>query len=247
MQPAREQLATAHPLDPAIPPRWLLRMNSLPRLCAALIALACVLPLAAFEGRVHFDMKSGRDSNEIAYAIKGDKARIEWPGKEIPPAIIDGTKQEMMMLMPEQKMYMRLSMADATRVAKKGAKNEVEFEDTGETEEILGRTCHKYRVSDRNGITHLWAAEGMGTFMGQLGGGKLRNGGDLPAWQRTLGEKGFFPLRVVGTNKRGKETFRMEATKIDETSLADTLFEVPAGYQKFDMGGMMRGLIPGAR
>lgn len=222
-------------------------MNSLPRLCAALLALVCVLPLTAFEGRVHFEMKSGRDSNEIAYAIKDQKARIEWPGKEIPPAIIDGTKQEMMVLMPDQKMYMSLSFADTAQMAKKGGKNEIEFVDTGETEVILGRKCRKYEVRDKSSVTQVWGAEGMGTFMGQLGGGKMRGGADIAPWQRALAEKGFFAMRVVGMNKRGKETFRMEATKIDETALADSLFEVPAGYQKFDMGGLMRGLIPGAR
>ena len=226
---------------------WLLRMNSLPRFCAALLVMVCALPLAAFEGRVHFDMKSGRDTQKVAYAIKGERARFEMPGTNFPGAVIDVPKKEMRVLMPEQKMYMALSLADAEAIAKKGGKNEVEFEDTGETEEILGRTCRKYRVSDRNGVTNLWAAEGIGTFMGNLGGGALRRGSDLPAWQRTLVEKGFFPLRIVGSNKKGKETFRMEATKIDETSLPDSLFEVPEGYQKFNMGGLMRGLIPGAK
>jgi hypothetical protein len=37
----------------------------------------------------------------------------------------------------------------------------------------------------------------------------------------------------------------MEVTAIDKKSLPDSLFVPPDGYQKFDMGGMMRGMIPG--
>lgn len=222
-------------------------MNFLPRLGCGLLALSCALPLTAFEGRVHFDMKSGRDTQKVAYAIKGPKARFEMPGTEMPGAIFDVQKQEMQLLMPEQRMYMAVSLADAAAVAPKGAKDQVQIEATGETETILGRECQKYRVIDRQSTTEVWAAEGMGTFMGQLSGNPMRGGGGaLPAWQKALGEKGFFPLRVVGLNRRGKETFRMEATRIDETSLPDDLFEIPAGYQKFNLGGLMRGLIPGA-
>jgi hypothetical protein len=91
-----------------------------------------------------------------------------------------------------------------------------------------------------------------------------------PAWERALEGKDLFPLRVVGyekgkprsekgksaekskgKNASGNESFRMEVTAIDKAPLPDTLFNPPAGYQKFDMGGMMKGMmkgmIPGAR
>lgn len=56
----------------------------------------------------------------------------------------------------------------------------------------------------------------------------------------------MFPLRVVSTDKGSKETFRMEATEVKKESLPDSLFAPPADYQKFDMGGMMRGMgLPG--
>lgn len=96
--------------------------------------------------------------------------------------------------------------------------------------------------------------------------GRGRAPSATPAWERALEGKDMFPLRVIGYEKgkprsekgksseksRGKsaganESFRMEVTAIDKTPLPDSLFNPPAGYKKFDMGGMMKGMIPGAR
>ena len=37
----------------------------------------------------------------------------------------------------------------------------------------------------------------------------------------------------------------MEVTGIEKKSLPDSMFTPPEDYKKFDMGGMMKGLIPG--
>jgi len=50
---------------------------------------------------------------------------------------------------------------------------------------------------------------------------------------------------VVSKNSKGKETTRMEATAVEKTSLPASDFAPPAGFEKFDMGAMMKGLIPG--
>ena len=225
-------------------------MKSLPRFLPALLALFAILPAAAFEGKIHFDMISGRDTQQVIYAIKEEKARFEMPGAgpNGVASILDLPKRQMMILMPEQKMYMLMSLQGTDDAASKPkGRSEVTFEDTGETETILGRKCRKYRVTDKDSVTEVWGAEGIGHFMGQLGGRNSAKGGAVPRWQEELGAKGFFPLRVVSLNRRGKETMRMQATKIDETSLPDSLFTVPEGYQQFSMGGMLRGLIPGNR
>jgi hypothetical protein len=226
-------------------------MSISPRhLLSALFALVLSLPASAeFEGKVYFDMTAGRETQPVVYSLKGDNARFEMlnmPGG-MGTMIIDGKKQEGYALMPEQKMYMSISLATAVDAANKQA-TDVKFEDTGETEEILGRKCRKFRVTDRDTTTEIWAAQGMGKFAAQMGGNPLRGSkNSLPSWQREMFAKGYFPLRTVGLNKRGKETFRMQATKIEETSLADSLFQVPAGYQQFSMGGLMQGLIPGSK
>lgn len=225
-------------------------MNLLPRVLPGLLALAFALPASAFEGTIHFDMTSGRDTQQMIYSLKGEQARFEIPqaGAGGMSAIVDLPKQQMTMMMPEQRMYMVMSLEQAPGSGRAQARrDEVGFEDTGETEDILGHTCRKYRITDRDSTTDVWGAEGIGMFMAQLGGGGPMQRGSVPGWQQELGTKGFFPLRVVGRNRRGKETFRMEATKIDETTLSDALFTIPEGYQQFNMGGMLRGLVPGMK
>lgn len=226
-------------------------MNILPRrLLPGLLAVVLSLPAAAFEGKVFFDMTSGRDTVPIVYSLKGERARFEM--LNLPDGtgtlIFDGEKQKGFVLMPEQKMYFSLSYADAAEVSEKYNKaSSATFEDTGETEEILGRKCRKYRIIEKDGTTEISATEGMGKFAAQLGGNPMKRDKSVPAWQKELMAKGYFPLRMVTRNKKGKETMRMQATKIEETSLADSLFTVPADFQEFSMSGLMRGLIPGGK
>lgn len=218
-------------------------------LTSAVLAPAA-LSAASFEGKVSFKMTSGRGQpQEIHYNIKGDKVRMEMPGqKAMGGMIMDTSKKEMTMIMDEQKTYMVMAMPQ-TAIDAMGKKGEdVQLEKTGETEKILGYTATKYIATNEGTKTDLWLAEGLGTFMGfnnnPMGG---RRAAAPQAWERALAGKELFPLRVVGKDKSGKESFRMEVTAVDKRSLPDSLFTPPADYKKFDMGGMMKGMIPGAR
>lgn len=186
----------------------------------------------------------------MTYSVKGNKLRMEVGGqKESAGMIMDLAKKEMITIMDSEKMYMVMPIPDE-EVAPKGTKqDDVKLEKTGQTEKILGYTAEKY-ISTTNGEkTELWLAEGIGAFsaMGSPNMGKKKSG--TAAWERALAGKDLFPLRVVGLDKAGKENFRMETTAINKQSLPDSLFTPPAGYQKFDMGGMggmMKGMgIPG--
>ena len=81
-----------------------------------------------------------------------------------------------------------------------------------------------------------------------MAGGRRGAASGAQGWERALAGKELFPLRVIGHDKGGKENFRMEATAINKQTLPDALFTPPADYQKLDMGGMMKGMMPpGAR
>jgi hypothetical protein len=222
---------------------------------ASILLVPAALSAASFEGKVSFKMSSGRgEPQQITYNIKGDKVRMEMPGqKTMGGMIMDTTKREMIMIMDEQKTYMVMAVPDLAVDAIEKRGEEVTLEKTGETEKILGYTATKYISTHEGTKTDLWLAEGLGTFMGfnnnnPMGG---RRKSAPQAWERALAGKELFPLRVAGRDKSGKESFRMEVTAIDKTSLPDSLFAPPAGYQKFDMGGMMKGMmkgmIPGTR
>jgi hypothetical protein len=228
-----------------------------------LLFVPAALSAASFEGNVSFKMTSGKGKpQEITYSIKGDKMRMAMPGVQGSGGMImDMKKKEALMLMDDQKAYMVMALPVDT-VAKQN--EDVNLEKTDETEKILGYTATKYIVTSKEGTTDVWLAEGLGTFMSfsnsPMGG---KRGAPPQAWERALAGKELFPMRVVGREgggnsgkgkgeskgkgNGGKETFRMEVTAIEKTPLPDSLFNPPAGYQKFDMGGMMKGMIPGAR
>lgn len=219
-------------------------------LVSALIAPAALVA-ASFEGKVSFSMTTGRGQPQsLTYNIKGDKIRIDMPGqKGMGGMIVEPAKKEATMIMDEQKMYMVMAMPDVVAQAAEAKADDVKLEKTGEKEKILGYDAEKY-ISTHAGVkTDLWLAEGLGTFMAignqnpMMGGGR---GGPAPqGWEAALANKELFPLRVVSRGKDGKETFKMEATAINKGSLPDSLFTPPAGYQKLDMGGMMKGMMPG--
>ena len=226
-------------------------MKSLLRLLFAIALLAGPIAGAAvFEGRMTLTMTSGKDrATDLNYAIKGHLIRLEIAGgKEQVAMIMDAKKMEMITLMAEQKMYMVMSVKGVADSAQKSMNSdEYSIEKTGRTEKILGYTCEEYVSTDkkRSVKTEIWMAEGLGTFMGLGaggGGGPFGGGrGKGQSWEEAFKGKPGMPLRVVSRDARSKETFKMEATKIEPGSLPDSLFAPPADYQKFempDLGGL---------
>ena len=224
-------------------------MKNLARILFLAASLPAAICAATFEGKVNFKMTTDGKAQDMVYNIKGDKLRVEMPGmKGMGGMIIDTSKKESTMIMDEQRMYMTMAMREADTAGRGDKTEDVKLEKTSETTKILGYTATKYVSTHEGTTTEMWLAEGLGTFM--FGGGNPMAGGRRGAspakgWERALAGKDLFPLRVVGKTKAGKETFRMEATEVNKQSLADSMFAPPAGYQKLDMGGMMKGMIPG--
>ncbi|MBI5690831.1 MAG: DUF4412 domain-containing protein [Verrucomicrobia bacterium] len=224
-----------------------MKIHLLPLLLLAPLAVTA----ASFEGKVAFKITADRGkAQEMSYQIKNDKMRVELAGqKEMGGMILDLGKRQTIMLLDEQRMYMVMEMPDVAAQAAETKAGDVKLEKTGETEKILGYTATKYVATHENKKTDLWLAEGLGTFMSMPSGGPMGGRSQAKsseqAWERALAGKDLFPLRVVGYDGRNQPNFRMEVTAIEKKSLSDTLFAPPADYQKFDMGGMMQGLMPG--
>ncbi len=216
-------------------------------LLLGLTVLAGTVSAQSFEGRIRMTIKDGSSKPlPMSYAMKTDRVRIDLPsddGQSV-ASIMNFKTREMMILMPAQAMYIVMPIEEVTDKAKAVAGNSSPLEKTNETEVILGYTCTKYLTRDRDVTTEIWAAEGIGMFAGM---GTTNPMKPVPrnAWESELTEKGFFPLRVVSRNKANREQFRLEVTAIEKAALADGLFTVPEGYERFDMGGMMKGALKG--
>ena len=196
----------------------------------------------AFEGKISLAIsgeKKGR-SQAMDYAIKGQKLRMDMnaEGNQV-ATIMDMEKMEMIMLMSDQKMYMVHSIKKpAEQVAEKAAQSNAEIEVTGKTEMILGYKCSQVLIKDKGTVTECWLAEGLAAFqgLGSPGGGGGMFGGKKSAnaakWEEALKGKGGFPLRVISHDAKGKDIYKMEATKIEPGPLPDSLFVPPGPAMK---------------
>lgn len=167
------------------------------------------------------------NNNEAKIYFGKDKFRVEQTradsraGGEV---IFNMTTQTTTVLMDQQHMYME--MPASSQMASR--RNAYEFFRSGDVEDACadwlaqqynkGGTCHKVgheTVNGRNTVKY----EGTNA-KGETG----------TIW---LDAKLRFPVKWQGKNGGG------ELRNIQEGSQPASLFEVPADYKKFDMGGMM--------
>ncbi|ACB75662.1 DUF4412 domain-containing protein [Opitutus terrae] len=229
-----------------------MKLHPILAVALAVFVAPAAVHAASFEGSVRMKMSQPKgEAFEMTYRMKGGLMRTEMQtGNGSMATIMDLGKKEMIVLMPEQQMYMVHSLAAAGAAVEKQA-SDVTFEKTGDTEKILGYDCTKYISKSKDGISDVWVTEQLGSFAGlggMAGGGKGGKGkAQTSGWEKALMGKDLFPLRVVVKNQKGAEQFRMEVVAVDKGPQPAELFAPPAGYQKFDMGGMMRGMLPGGK
>ncbi len=195
----------------------------------------------------------------VNYSIKEGLLRIDVVTAKSGGGIItDFKNKQMIILMPQQKMYMVRSMADSGEIpaaagapagavpAARAAASGSSFKDTGEKETILGYPCEKYEVISAKGSkADIWATDQLGTFGGfTMSGGPGRHSQAPQEWENVIKGSAFFPMRVTGTETSGK-TFKLEVTSVEKQSLPDSLFTPPSDWRKFDLGAMMGGAFPG--
>lgn len=223
-------------------------MKPLSRLLALGALLFTSVSFAApFTGKIDMTMTAAKEKPMVwLYSIKPEATRMDIKGQPM-SMIMTPAKKEMLMLMHEQKMYMVHTIDVEEIAAKHAEKTEktTEIEDTGKTEVICGYKCNQFLVKDGKTVTEMWLAEDLqGSFMsgsagggGGMGGmfGKKQNSGAAAQWEKALKGKAGFPLRVVTLDAKGKETFRMEATKVEKGGVSDADFLPPKDYQKFEM------------
>lgn len=190
-----------------------------------------------FEGVIHYEVaemaKQGMD--EMPYMIKGTKNRIEFGmGQQKGAMILLPDKSKMYVIVDQMKGYMEMDL-DKNENSPEEMDN-TEATNTGETKTIAGKTCEVWQMQSNKGTFENCMAKGMGTFM--MPQNKMMQQ-EAPPWAKKFMEEGAVPLEVVKLNN-GNRSVQMKATKIEEKSLSDDLFEVPEGYR--DMSGMMQGM-----
>jgi hypothetical protein len=187
----------------------------------------------AFEGESQLALyqPSSKTPATIAYDVKGDKIRSQPVGGDATAAHVVGDRKDKRVyaVVDSSKSYATVDMdSKATPPA---------VTKTGKVEHLLGRDCEDWTVSDGGERFDMCVAKGIAYLDPAAGAGA---GAGEPSWAAVLTKERAFPLRVVATDKAGKQEFRAEATKIEAKHLDDALFKVPNDYHVVPMTRSMK-------
>lgn len=212
--------------------------------------LFSTLASSQFEGVVESkssfvdDMGNPATSGMTMYIAK-DMLRIENSAVGETPAstmIYRGDKKVMWILSEEEKIYVEVPQREETnteRPADNGVRPKIRK--TGKVKMIAGHRCEQLFVREGETETEIWAAKGLTALAKAINKGigaeAERGSGD---WNDEIFAMGLMPL-VSSTRMHGKVIETQEILKIEQKPVEKEKFEVPAGYKKESVGGMMNG------
>jgi outer membrane lipoprotein-sorting protein len=151
------------------------------------------------------------------YAAPGKERREMNQGGQKMITIMRQDKKVTWMLMPEQKMYMEMAMDNKSHRSESISDYKIEQTVVGkETVNGVSATKSKVVMTDSKGAK-------MGGFM----------------WSTP--DKIAVKTDVIAMDKSSKMRMKMDLTNLKVGKQDPALFEIPAGYTRMDMGGMMGG------
>ena len=192
-------------------------------LCAACFAYAQVMAGATpFSADMSMNLKDGKNMNGKVY-VGGGKMRQEFntEGHEV-IQIMDLQRKVTDMLMPQQKMYMEMAYGQMMQQHRGPKMPDLKsFDPNNPCAQSEEMTCEKVGTETVNGrATDKWIF-------------KNKKTGD----SQTL----WIDKKIMYAIKMQSKDMEMNLTNVKEGMPDASLFQIPAGYRKFDMGGMMRG------
>lgn len=191
-----------------------------------MLAASFVLAQVEFSAEVVDTQKSASNQAKIYFAK--DKVRIESQGKGSQGGgaiVVNYATQTSIILMPQQHMYMETAAKSANQKMGFGST----FFVTGDVENACGdwqktqnqggSSCHKVGADTVNGRSTVKYES-------------TNSSGDVSHFW--LDPKLRFPVKWEGKSSSG------ELRNIQEGAQAASLFEIPAGFTKMDLGSMMQ-------
>lgn len=220
--------------------------------CSLAAALAAAAPVGAqTPGSVTWNVQGVGGANgprTMVQYFKGAQMRIDMPQATMMGGIImDASTGDVTMLMPAQKSYMQYNIAQMGANMAPQTTGQITVTPGG-TETVAGISCTDYTITGGpSGATQVCAAPGvpsmdpkvlttgpMAQFISRMG----MNAQVMAAYQQLKGKGPLKVSKVTG----GNTSLMMEATNVNRATPPDSLFQIPAGWTKFQMpagaGGM---------
>ncbi len=202
-------------------------------LVGGLFAVTAAIQAQSFEGTIEFTKTTGPVVTNYKYYIKGDHVRIEElssRGNVQGIMLVDNRDNTVTALSPDRKLYMDVPNMRLPKEIKSDVKK------TGEMKDLAGYKCEKWVVkspSEDRILTYWVAQDAFDFFIPML---KTLNRKDEQAlfFLKIDGAKGVFPMIGVEQKMDGSEVSRLEVTKVVRGAQKADLFEIPAGFTKFE-------------
>ncbi|RLJ21584.1 hypothetical protein DJ030_03830 [bacterium endosymbiont of Escarpia laminata] len=168
----------------------------------------------AAEWTADFVKTDGQMRDVSKVYIKGDKRREEMTHRGQTESIVlfNPGSHQIITLMPSERMFMEIPMSPDQEMFSKGPGSDLASGKPLGTEKISGYLCDKYHQESAEGAVTVWVSR------------KLQ-----------------YPIRIEVMDLDGGKSV-MTYENIQEKSLPDSLFSVPAGYNKFSIPGMPAGM-----
>lgn len=187
----------------------------------------------SFEGIIEFTKTTGPVVTNYKYFVKGEHIRIEEisaRGEVQGIMLVDTRDKTVTALSPDRKLYMDVPNMRLPKDVKTDVKK------TGEMKDMAGYKCEKWTVKSATEDRQLsyWVAQDAFDFFVPLLETLNRKDEQAVFFLKIDGAKGVFPMLGVEQKMDGSEVSRLEVTKVTKGAQKPVLFEIPAGYNKFE-------------
>jgi hypothetical protein len=200
-----------------------------------MVAAAFTASAQTFEGVIEFKKQTTTDTTNYVYYVKGNLVKIDEIGSKSHKVegtfLIDMDAKTMMSLNHERKLYMMNNNPAAPTI-----KGQCVVKKGQNVKNLQGYKCVEYTVTNQEEgvIVTYWLADGKFTFFEKMLRQLNRKDKSSVYFLQIPDVKNMFPMLSVQTDLTGKETGKLEVTKITKKELDPSVFEIPKGYNKFE-------------
>jgi hypothetical protein len=208
-------------------------IRSISLFALAFLAGATLVSAQPFEGVIEFTKTTGPVVTTYRYYVKGDRIRIEEisaRGEVQGIMLVDTRDKTVTAISPERKLYMDVPNMRLPKEV------ETEVKKTGEMKDMAGYKCEKWVVKSvkEDRVLTYWVAADEFTFFVPLLETLNRKDEQAVFFLEVKDNRGVFPMLGVEHKMDGAEVSRLEVTKVTKGAQKPGLFQIPAGYNKFE-------------
>jgi len=189
----------------------------------------------SFEGVIEFKKGTTTDTTSYIYYVKDNMVRVDEIGSRSHKVegsfLVNLDTKTMKSLNHERKLYM-----DQPTPSNPVIKGTCTVTKGQNVKNLQGFKCVEYIVTNNTEGTIItyWLADGKFAFFDKLLHQLNRKDKASVYFLQIPDTKNMFPMLSIQTDLRGKETGRLEVTKITKKAIDNSIYEIPKGYNKFE-------------